>query len=155
MLSIAAVGTPYLQSISIARLRAGLSLPWRLLGGLLLFVFFCSSRAGSWLDIESECSTCCVCAMAKIPRESAGRGGERRSAVVACGWKLRNAAEERLRLAKPLPKLVQAALQGPRILHSPAHGLRKPSFDSGSDHRATEHMSSTSHHQLLLLRVLI
>ena len=31
-----------------------------LLGGLLLFVFFGSSRVGSWLDIESVCWTCSV-----------------------------------------------------------------------------------------------
>jgi hypothetical protein len=32
----------------------------RLLGGRLLFVFLCSSRLGSWLDIESACSGCGV-----------------------------------------------------------------------------------------------
>jgi hypothetical protein len=49
----------------------------RLLGGLLLFVFLVSSRAGSWLDIESVCSTCCVCDMAAISARLRGFGGGR------------------------------------------------------------------------------
>jgi hypothetical protein len=34
-----------------------------LLGGRLLLVFLESSRCGSWLDIESLGSICCVCDM--------------------------------------------------------------------------------------------
>ena len=43
----------------------------RLLGGRLLFVFLWSSRAGSWLDIESVCSTWSVRDMVVYPRDSA------------------------------------------------------------------------------------
>lgn len=53
-------------SVSIAFLRAQ-PCPG-LLGGRLLFVFLVSSRLGSWLDIESVGSICCVCDMV---RESA------------------------------------------------------------------------------------
>jgi hypothetical protein len=44
-----------------------------LLGGLLLFVFFGSSRLGSWLLIESAGSTCSVRDMMVVPRDSASR----------------------------------------------------------------------------------
>lgn len=63
--------------------RAIVSSRSRLLGGLLLLVFFGSSRAGSWLDIESVCSTCCVCDMVSVFRANPrfrgwkGRGGRR------------------------------------------------------------------------------
>jgi hypothetical protein len=72
----------------------------------------------------------------EFPRDSAGRGGGERSAVVAGGWKLRDAADERLSLAKPRPKLAPPTApqgHGPRILHIPADGLRNPSSDSGSE----------------------
>jgi hypothetical protein len=44
-----------------------------LLGGLLLFVFFGSSRLGSWLLIESAGSICSVRDMMVVPRDSASR----------------------------------------------------------------------------------
>jgi hypothetical protein len=46
---------------------------WRagLLGGRLLFVFLDSSRLGSWLEMESLCSTWGFCDMVKNPRRSA------------------------------------------------------------------------------------
>lgn len=69
---IAAAGTQYLRSRQHrCPLRAAVSACRRLLGGLLLFVFFGSSRLGSWLDIESECSTCCACDMVVFPRNPA------------------------------------------------------------------------------------
>jgi hypothetical protein len=45
------------------------------LGGLLDFVFLAVSLLGSWLDIESVCSTCCVCDMVGNPRGSAAWAG--------------------------------------------------------------------------------
>jgi hypothetical protein len=47
-----------------------------LLGGRLLFVFLPSSRLGSWLDIESLASICCVCDMLgrSAPFRSESRG---------------------------------------------------------------------------------
>lgn len=48
----------------------------RSLGGLLDFVFLAVSLLGSWLDIESVCSTCCVCDMVGDPRYSAAWAGE-------------------------------------------------------------------------------
>ena len=46
-----------------------------LLGGLLLFAFFGSSRVGSWLVMESAWSTCCVRDIVLNRRESARRLG--------------------------------------------------------------------------------
>jgi hypothetical protein len=51
-----------------------------------------------------------------------------RSANVARRWKLRNAADERLSLAKPHPDLVTCRATQPWILHVPAHGVRAPDF---------------------------
>jgi hypothetical protein len=72
---------------SVSPARAQVVRPCRLLGGLLLFVFFGSSRAGSWLDIESVCSTCGVCAMAddsaRVRESGGGREDRRRSQMEA------------------------------------------------------------------------
>jgi len=75
MPSIAAAEMRYLINVSTVHLPSTSRLcpAQRLLGGLRLFVFFFSSRCGSWLDIESVCCTgsaCCdiVC----DPRDSAG-----------------------------------------------------------------------------------
>jgi hypothetical protein len=51
-----------------------------------------------------------------------------RSTNVARQCKLRNAAEERLSLAKPLPDLVTSRATSPWILHVPAHSVRAPVF---------------------------
>jgi hypothetical protein len=71
MPSIVAAGTRYLCAVSMP-VRVAVVPVQRLLGGRRLFVFLGSSRAGSWLDIEFVCATCCVCDIASVPRCSAG-----------------------------------------------------------------------------------
>jgi hypothetical protein len=85
MLSSAAAGMPCLPSCYYCLPARHTGLEWRLLGGLLLFGFLVSACAGSWLDIESVCSTCCVCDMtansAQV-REVGGVGEVRRRSPV-------------------------------------------------------------------------
>lgn len=73
---IAAAGMQYLDSCQHRLASARWASMCRSLGGLLLFVFLACSRCGSWLCIESACSICCVCDMAKIPRGSAAWAGK-------------------------------------------------------------------------------
>lgn len=62
------------SSVNIASLYA--QLHSGLLGGRLLFVFLVFSRLGSWLDIESLGSICCVCDM--LSKSALFRSDERR-----------------------------------------------------------------------------
>lgn len=106
---IPSVSRPYAPNFSSAQ---------RLLGGLRLFVFFGSSRAGSWLDIESACSTCSVRDIFVVPRNSALPW------VVesCCRCSRRDVADdaaERLRFERS-PKLVHA----PQLTH-PHYGPRR------------------------------
>jgi hypothetical protein len=82
MLSSAAAGMPCLRSCYYCLPPRPTGLEYCLLGGLLLFAFLGSACAGSWLDIESVCSTCCVCDMAAVSaqvREGGGVGEVRTS----------------------------------------------------------------------------
>lgn len=58
------------------------------LGGRLLFVFFCGSLLGSWLDIESVCSTCCVCDMVGESIRGVPQRGRERRCCREWGWGL-------------------------------------------------------------------
>jgi hypothetical protein len=76
MPSGAAAETRYLQvhQRCLSARPAAAMLP-RLLGGRLLFVFLLSSRFGSWLEMESLASICCVCdivgCLRAVPRRRA------------------------------------------------------------------------------------
>lgn len=91
-------------SVSVASLRA--QLPPGLLGGLLLFVFLESSRLGSWLDIESVASICCVCDM--LPRYSAALSWVQKLCWRALTTLLADAADALV--AEPHPKLATGTL---------------------------------------------
>lgn len=94
-------------SISIASLRARRR-PG-LLGGRLLFVFLESSRLGSWLDIESLGSMCCVCDML-------GKSALFRSYRRGCKSRGRRAADDVACLRMP-DQMLQVAEPHSQISH--------------------------------------
>lgn len=93
-----------------ARQRPGL------LGGRLLFVFLVSSRLGSWLDIESLASICCVCDI--LGKSALFRSDERRCKSCSCRALTTLLADSRTKCyssPSPVPKLATGTdLTSPR-----------------------------------------
>jgi hypothetical protein len=127
MLSISAAETPYLHLVSTASLRAPLP------SCAAYSVVSCSSSSCDprGLDPGSRGNLCArpavFATLRLVPRESAGMVVREKCSRRCSRMKLRNAADERLSLAKPLPDLVTGRATATDLTQpSPLHGLRAP-----------------------------